>query len=418
MGVIVQAERMWLGPGRIEEGWGLRTENGRIQDVGPVRKLRQGRPLGETVLDCGRTLLMPGLVNAHVHLELGWLRDRTNARLGFSAWVRDLRRFQAEDEAAMGKDGFRQTMVQAIRLGAIEMLHHGTTTFLDVSNTGLPREILPENGPRALVALECLGLDRDRASGVLERAETYLETPSRGRIRPLAVPHALYSCSGPLLKGLGALASREGFTSIHLMESGEEADLYQLGMGRLKGFVDEICPDHDILVGEDPLERFERFVGRIPSFLAVHGYALGSAQIQRLSRMGAAICLCPSSRGFFLHPSIPVSELARHRIPVCMGTDSLASAPALSLWREMAVLHQEHPDLDPGRILSWATEGGARALGIGTGKLQAGLSADWIAVETADVPDDYLESFLVDEEPDVRVVCVEGEILLDGRWEG
>lgn len=101
-----------------------------------------------------------------------------------------------------------------------------------------------------------------------------------------------------------------------------------------------------------------------------------------------------------------------------MGTDSLASAPTLSLWREMSVLHQDHPDLDPGRILSWATEGGARALGLAAGRLQAGLWADWIAVEAADVPTEDLEGFLVGEEPDVRVVCVDGEILLDGRWDG
>ena len=416
--MIVQAERLWLGPGRIEEGWGLRTENGRIQEVGPLRRLRQGRPLGETVLDCGRSVLMPGLVNAHVHLELGWLRDRTSARLGFSSWVRDLRRFEAEDLAALGEDGFRQSQVQAIRLGALEMLHHGTTTFLDISNTGLPGEILPVNGARALLALECLGLDAARSGPALERAESYLGRGGTGRKRPLAVPHSLYSCSGPLLKGLGAIASREGFTSIHLMESAEEADLFQLGMGKLKVFVDDICPDHDILVGEDPLERFDRFVGQIPSFLAVHGYALSPQQIQRLARSGASVCLCPSSRRFFLHPPPPLADLLRHKVPLCLGTDSLASSPALSLWREMASLHQENPDLDPGRILSWATEGGARALGVPAGRLQAGLSADWIAVETADVPDDDLETFLVDEEPEVRVVCVEGEILLDGRWEG
>ena len=57
-----------------------------------------------------------------------------------------------------------------------------------------------------------------------------------------------------------------------------------------------------------------------------------------------------------------------------------------------------------------------QALDLASGKLQAGLWADWIAVEAADVPDDALEDFLVDDEPDVRVVCVEGEILLDGRW--
>jgi cytosine/adenosine deaminase-related metal-dependent hydrolase len=414
--LIVQAERMWMGPGRIEAGWGLRVENGRIQDVGPLRKLRQGRPLGETVMDCGRSVLMPGLVNAHVHLELGWLRDRTTARGGFASWVRDLRRHQDDDVARMGKDEFDREMAQAIRLGATEMLHHGITTFLDVSNTGLPGRILPENGPRGLAALECLGLDESRADAILERAQKYVDAGPRGRVRPLAVPHALYSCSGKLLKGLGRFADRDGVTTIHLMEGREEADLFQLGMGPLKVFVDEICPDHDILVGEDPLERFDRFFGQPASFVAVHGYALSSSQVQRLARMGAHLCLCPSSRGFFLHPSIPMSDLVRHKIPVCLGTDSLASAPALSMWREMAALHQAHPDLESGRILSWATDGGARALGLASGKLQAGLWADWIAVEAADVPDDALEDFLVDDEPDVRVVCVEGEILLDGRW--
>lgn len=113
-----------------------------------------------------------------------------------------------------------------------------------------------------------------------------------------------------------------------------------------------------------------------------------------------------------------MAELVRQKIPLCLGTDSLASAPTLSLWREMSVLHQDHPDLDPGRILSWATEGGARALGLAAGRLQAGLWADWIAVEAADVPSEDLETFLVAEEPDVRVVCVDGEILLDGRWDG
>jgi cytosine/adenosine deaminase-related metal-dependent hydrolase len=84
----------------------------------------------------------------------------------------------------------------------------------------------------------------------------------------------------------------------------------------------------------------------------------------------------------------------------------------------MRVLMEEYPTLDPGRILGWATEGGAKALGLAAGKLTAGLSADWIAVEAADVPTEEIEEFLVTEEPDIRVVSVEGDLLLDGRWEG
>jgi aminodeoxyfutalosine deaminase len=416
--MLIQAERMWLGPGRIEEGWGIRVEGSRIEEIGPLRRLRQGKPVGENILDCGRSVLMPGLVNAHVHLELGWLRDRLSARGGFASWVRELARQRAEESELLGAEGMRREIVQSIRLGAMEMLHHGTTSFLDVSNSGLPFEILPEQGAHAMVALECLGLDRGKSESILERAREYVGGGDRGRVRSLAVPHALYSCSAPLLRGLGDRGLHHGVSTFHLLESREEADLFRLGMGPLRAFVDEICPENDLLAGEDPLDRLEGFFGVDASMLAVHGYALEPSQIQRLSRWGASLCLCPSSRQFFLNPPIPFAEIARHKLPLCLGTDSLASAPTLSLWHEMRILREEHPLIEPGRILSWATEGGAKALGLPTGKLSAGLFADWIAVEAADVPTAELEEFLVTEEPDVRVVSVEGELLLDGRWEG
>lgn len=416
MGVLIQAERTWISPGRVEEGWGIRVVGGRIEEVGPMRRLRQGRPVGETVMDCGRSVLMPGLVNAHVHLELGWLRDRLSARGGFTSWVRELGRQRAEETRELGEEGMRRETIQSIRLGALEMLHHGTTTFLDVSNTGLPGEILPEAGPRAFTALECLGLDSGRAPAILERAREYVEASRPGRLRRLAVPHALYSCSTPLLRGLGDRALHHGVSTVHLMESREEADLFRTGMGALRAFVDEICPDHDLLPGEDPLDRLDSVFGEAASLVAVHGYALDGGQLQRLARRGASLCLCPSSREFFLHPPIPLAEITRHKLSVCLGTDSLASAPTLSLWHEMRTLFQEHPQIEPGRILGWATEGGAKALGVNAGRLAPGCLADWIAVEAADVPDDELEEFLVCEEPDVRVVSVEGDILLDGRW--
>jgi cytosine/adenosine deaminase-related metal-dependent hydrolase len=419
VGLLIQAERAWLGPGRVEEGWGLRIEDGIVREVGPLRRLRQGRPVGETVVDCGRSVLMPGLVNAHVHLELGWLRDRLSARGGFASWVRELGRLRLEESARLGAAAMERQTELSIRLGAQEMLHHGTTAFLDVSNTGLVAKAVPgSRGARVFAALECIGLDRSRAASILERAGEYLAEGDRGLVRTLVAAHALYSCSIPLLKGLASLGADRGPRTIHLMESREEADLFGLGMGPLRAFVDEICPENDLLSGEDPLDRLEKS-GLAPGpLLAVHGYALEPRQIQRLARWGANLCLCPSSRRFFLHPPIPFAEILRHRLPVCLGTDSLASAPSLSLWREMRALKEENPGLEPGRILSWATEGGARALGLPGGRLAQGLPADWIAVESADVPSGDLEEFLVGEEPEVRYVAVGGECLIDGRWDG
>ena len=84
----------------------------------------------------------------------------------------------------------------------------------------------------------------------------------------------------------------------------------------------------------------------------------------------------------------------------------------------MAILAEEFDDIDPGEILLWATLGGAQALGLEAGRLKPGHLADWIAVDAADIGDDELERYLVTDEPQVRVVAVGGDILLDGRWEG
>jgi len=360
---------------------------------------------------------MPGLVNAHVHLELGWLRDLVPARGGFAAWVRNLQAAQSEARGRLTEEQIFEEVRRACRLGANEMLHHGTTAFLDVSNTGIPAEVLSADGPRGLLALECLSLDPSRVPAILERARAYIGAHSEPRHRRIAVPHALYSCSGDLLRELGSEEFHRGLGTMHLMEGEEEMDLF-LGYGKLREFVDGIYPDHDILFGEDPLDRLRRFYGPPSRFVAVHGYALASSQVQALARTGASLAICPSSRDFFLHPVPPIGDLLKHKIPLCIGTDSLASSTSLSLWSQMAILASQFDDLEPGQILSWATHGGAQALGLEAGRLRPGYLADWIAVDAADVPDDELERYLVTEEPRVRVAAVDGVIVLDGRWEG
>lgn len=414
--MLIQAERAWLGPGRVERGWAMRVHGDRIVETGPLKRLLQGRVPGETTIDCGRTVLMPGLVNAHVHLELGWLRDLVSPAGGFSAWVRRLQEKQSSTRSALDEDGYRSEVAQSCLLGFKEMIHHGTTAFLDVSNSGLPAEVLPSDGPRGFLALECLGLDASRCEAILARARDYVSAPSHPRHFRMAVPHALYSCSGDLLRGLGSEEFHRGLATMHFMESEEEVDLF-LGYGKLREMVDRIHPEHDILFGEDPIERLSMY-GPPGRFLPVHGYALSTPQAQALGRWGAFLVLCPESRDYLNHSIPPLSELARCKVPICLGTDSLASSSSLSVWRQMAILARDFADLDPGQILTWATLGGAQALGLESGRLRPGHLADWIAVDAADIADDELEGFLVSEEPDVRVSVVGGEFVFDGRWEG
>ncbi|MEN9354488.1 MAG: Atrazine chlorohydrolase [Fibrobacterota bacterium] len=406
--MLITAERMWLGPDKIRRGWGARVEGDRFVAVGPMRQLREGRAPGEEVLDYGQSCLMPGLVNAHCHLELGHLRERVPSTGGFSAWVRRLRQ---EDQALLQSDGperHDKRIRQAIQLGAGELLSHGTTAVYDVSNGGIPAEILSSLPLRAYCALECLSLDPAKGPAVLERAANYLSGPQTTMLRRLAVPHALYSCSAWLLSELSGKRFHHGIPSIHLAESQEERDLLDQGMGALRTFVDSIFPDHDINPLEGMWGRLSTFYPPHAGMLVVHGYTLLPREIQLLADVGATLVLCPQSREFFANPTPAFEEIARRKLRVALGTDSLASGHALSLWREMAFLKALHPSLDSGIILSWATEGGARALGLEAGRLMEGRLADWLAADTADVPDKELEDYLVEQEPEVRAVGVGG----------
>lgn len=406
--MLITAERIWLGPKTIRRGWAARLEGERFTAVGPLRQLREGRPPGEEVVDYGQSCLLPGLVNAHCHLELGHLRERVSPQGGFSAWVR---RMRLEDEAMRQRDGaelHEKRIRQAIALGARELLSHGTTALYDISNGGLPADILGALPLRSFCALECLGLDPARGPATLERAKAYLAAPEVVGVQRLVVPHSLYSCSAWLLSELSGKFFHKGIPSIHLAESQEERELLDNGMGALRGFVDGIFPDHDLSPSEGLWGRLTTFYPPRPGMLAVHGYVLQPREIQGLAKVGAVLVICPQSREFFANPPPPFDEIGRKKLRVALGTDSLASGHALSMWREMSFLKALQPRLESGQILSWATEGGARALGLEGGRIAAGRLADWIAADTADVPDEELEDYLVEQEPDVRAVGIGG----------
>ena len=406
--MLITAERLWLGPKTIRHGWALRLEGDRIEAVGALRQLREGRPLGEEIVDYGECCLMPGLVNAHCHLELGHLRERVSPKGGFTAWVRRLRQ---EDQAFLEQDGpelHQRRIRQAISLGARELLSHGTTALYDISNGGVPAEVVASLPMRSFCALECIGLDPARGPGSIERATAYLTGPESATLQRLAVPHSLYSCSAWLLSELTGKQFHKGIPSIHLAESQEERDLLDQGMGPLRSFVDGIYPDHDINPAEGLWGRLSTFYPPRARMLAVHGYTLQGREIQGLAKAGATLVLCPQSREFFANPTPLFDEILRRKLAVALGTDSLASSNALSMWREMACLKALNPQLPSGQILSWATEGGARALNLDAGTLAPGRLADWIAVDTADVPDEELENYLVEQEPEVRAVGIGG----------
>ncbi|MEI8317731.1 MAG: amidohydrolase family protein, partial [Planctomycetia bacterium] len=144
----------WIVPvGRrpIEDGW-LRIERGRIAAIGR-RRLTGNPPSGQSI-DLGDAIILPGLVNAHTHLEFSDLERPLDAEGGLPGWIARvvvLRRARPTGDAAEAR------LVAALRAGLAESLSHGVTTIGEIA-TAAPRGGYPPVGPRLRVYREALGL--------------------------------------------------------------------------------------------------------------------------------------------------------------------------------------------------------------------------------------------------------------------
>jgi cytosine/adenosine deaminase-related metal-dependent hydrolase len=172
---------------------------------------------------------------------------------------------------------------------------------------------------------------------------------------------------------------------MHVAETQDEVRLFQRkksGLERLYA-----AAGWDVAMVPKARSSFEllRRVGILsPAFLAVHAVHVDDQDIAIIKRVGAGIAHCPRSNHEIGVGTMRLKKFLEARIPVGLGTDSLASSPSLNLWDEMRYAYQVHrrSGVTPGDIFHMATMGGARALGMDKeiGSLEPGKKADIIAV--------------------------------------
>jgi len=356
---------------------------GRIAWIGPAAALpARFQPAPRRTFS--HALLIPGLVNAHCHVQLTALRGRLQPGTPFVAWVRQL---LAEWERWSREEEERST-----EAGLARMLHAGITTVAHVSPDP-PLAPFAASPLRAVLFHEALGFPARWAEARLAAAEAWLArmeavTATAPRIRPAVAAHAPYSVSAPLLRGLAALAqSRAVPFSIHLAETQEEAHFLRDGGGELaellreRGAADPAWkpPGMSPVAYADALGLLRR------RGLAVHLNYLAPGDLPRL-RQGITACWCPGAHRWFGHPSHPAPELLAAAVPLALGTDSLASNDDLDLLREMRLAAAAFPAIDPAEWLRAATLAGAAALGLDReiGSLEPGKWADLTLVEPAE----------------------------------
>jgi len=368
----------------IEDGTVV-VEGDRIAWVGP----RAAAPVGGDNDDLGNAVLMPGLVNAHTHLELTVMRGFL-AGLAFFDWVRTLTRARRDvlGEAAL---------LDSARLGVVEGLRVGITTFADTGNSSAPFDALLELGARGIAYREVFGPDPAQVADSLAGLRANVDA-MRARETPLVrvgvSPHAPYSVCDALFAAVAAYAADERLpVAVHIAEGEDESLLVERGEGPFADFLRSrgipVAPR-----GRSPIALLERCGVLAVRPLLIHAVRADAADIAAMVRHRCGVAHCPASNAWLAHGVAPLVEMLQSGLDVGLGSDSMASNTRMDILGEgRLAARQQHARtrhsaaLPPLQLLDLATRGGARAIGLGdvVGVLTPGYQADLaaFAVEAA-----------------------------------
>ena len=362
---------------------------GRIIAVGRRDEILDQAGTDADVEDLGRAALLPGLVNAHCHVELSWMAEDPPPLGDYLDWVRGLiERRDREDESVV-----RVAAERAIEF----MVSRGTVAVGDIANGTSVMPLLRRSTMRGVMFHEILGPRPEQAEQLIGRAIERLDAQTDdGDWRIVPTPHGPHTTSEPLLRALAGRSAATGEPlSLHVAESAAEVALLDDASGpfpdlfRERGLWDETWSPP----GLTPVEHLDRLGVLTERTLAVHCVHLLRHDHSKLQSRGVHVVTCPRSNQRLGVGTAPVPTLLAEGIPVALGTDSLASAPDLDLFAEMAALRETHPKLAPAAVLRMATLNGALALGMADrlGSIEPGKLAELIVVPLASDGDPLAE---------------------------
>jgi len=347
---VVPVARPPIRDGRVA------VDGGRIAWVGGPGG--PGEPKG-TLEDLGPGVILPGLVNAHCHLELSYLQGRIPLPLAFVPWVRELIAARAHETPNVLRAG--------VERGVQQLLDAGTAAVGDISNDLAHLDLLADSGLRAVVFHELIGWDPARAEAIMDEADARLAALPNGLaakcVSVRTAAHAPHSVSAALL---GRLLARGGPAAVHLAESAGEARFLRAGDDEWSSLLRDRGLGHVVFdpPGVTPVQYLDSLGILRPGLLAAHCVQTDAADRTLLARRGVFVAICPrSNRNLELGPA-PVAELLAAGVRLCLGSDSLASAGTLSVLDDARALRLTFPALPAEALVRMATLGGAEALGL------------------------------------------------------
>ncbi len=313
----------------------LLEASGRIAALGPSAEVPTPPGIAEIALP--GTALIPGLVNAHTHLELTGLHGQVEED-DFTRWIRGVR----ELKAGLSPDWFRAAARQGVR----DAFAAGITLVLDTGDSGAVLPALDELGGAGVAYQEVFGPDPAQCAASIAGLEAALDRQlpwCSDRVRLGLSPHAPYTVSGPLYRAAAQLAAQRGLPiAVHLAESPAESRFVREDQGpfadawRARGIPplaqQGSTPDS---ARRSPVAWLEAHGVLGPTTLCIHTVQLDASDREVLAARRVGIAHCPVSNRRHGHGDADSAALVAAGLTVGVGTDSVVSVGALDMFAEL-----------------------------------------------------------------------------------
>ena len=327
-------------------------------------------------------ILIPGMVNAHCHLELSYLRGAIAEGGGYATFAREIGRVRG---------GYTtEQRLHAASVADAKMWDEGIEAVADIANDDMVMQIKKQSKIEYKTLFEFFGLNNHATEPLTELASRYNNT--------FVTPHSTYSVQEHEFNTI--CKQNKELLSLHFLESENEALLYQ-HQGSLNEWYNKMGWECDFLSHGTPAKRVAECVPTDSNLLLIHNTcatASDIASIESAIKGGATWVLCPESNRYISNLCPPVKMLEDMGCRIAIGTDSLASARTLSMVDNMRMLK----DVSLEKLLTYATINGAKALGLETtkGSIEVGKQPGLIIIEGVD----YTTMSLTDDSRSYRLV--------------
>jgi cytosine/adenosine deaminase-related metal-dependent hydrolase len=380
---IIHADAVVPGDAEaIRDGAVVVDERGAVLEVGnagDVLPRHAGAPVERV-----RGVLLPGLVNAHTHLELSALRGQVPGGAGFVPWVEHMLALRAEVEP--------EHDLEAIERGVDELVAFGTVAVGEVTNTLSAVRALARRGLVGCVFHEVFGVERaplEKRVELLPRiVEEQVGSWPSADLSYAPTPHTLYTTHPEVTRRVLREARDRGVrASLHVAEHAAERRFLERGDGPVADWYEsrlKLPRDRIATPGKSPIELADELGALAPHVVCVHLTDARSEELALVALRGPPVIFCPRSN-LFIETKLPPLLAARAAgIMPGLGTDSLASNASLDVLAEARALADRFPTVPALELVRMATWAGACALGRGDiGRIARGARPGLLAIDGA-----------------------------------